>query len=110
MNIFWPLKQPTRTSHNITRHGSKSVCQVYTLFILRDIYAGLLCIAGTECGVHGAVSEYITVLSATELATCNAQNASLSGQCPPLSVCNPMTDFISRHPGDLQHSAETRQS
>ena len=39
--------------------------------------------SGTECGVHGAVSEYISILSTTELATCKAQNASLSGQFPP---------------------------
>ena len=35
--------------------------------------------AGTECGVHGAVADYISILSTTELATCNAQHVSLNG-------------------------------
>ena len=35
---------------------------------------------GTECGVHGAVSDYIAILSTTQLATCNAQNTSLNGK------------------------------
>ena len=59
---------------------------------LSSVTFTIICIAGTECGVHGAVSEYITVLSATELATCNAQNASLSGQCPPKSEIAPTND------------------
>jgi len=37
------------------------------------------CLAGTECGVYVAVSEYISILSTTELATCSAQNSSLNG-------------------------------
>ena len=49
-------------------------CRSCTLF-LPLTWAG----AGTECGVHGAVADYISILSTTELATCNAQHVSLNG-------------------------------
>ena len=39
----------------------------------------IIAVTGIECGVHGAVSDYIAILSTTELATCNAQHASLNG-------------------------------
>jgi len=54
------------------------------------------CLAGTECGVYGTVSEYITILSTTELATCNAQNSSLNG-------IREMCSLVLRH-GSLETS------
>ena len=63
----------------------------WTGLVLRSLpylldYQVLLFI-GTECGVYGTVSEYITILSTTELATCNAQNSSLNGKICPISSC-----------------------
>ena len=77
-------------------------------FFLPLTWAG----AGTECGVHGAVADYISILSTTELATCNAQHVSLNGglsrqhhvsrvTCPlvmcHMSVSHVMCFLVTRH-------------
>ena len=49
---------------------------------LKNIVVNINAVTGIECGVHGAVSDYIAILSTTELATCNAQHASLNGLHP----------------------------
>lgn len=36
--------------------------------------------SGTECDVYKAVAEYVTILTTTEVATCNAHTVSLAGQ------------------------------
>ena len=36
--------------------------------------------SGTECDVYSAVAEYMTILTTTEVATCNAHTVSLAGE------------------------------
>ena len=79
------------------------------LLFLRLTCAG----AGTECGVHGAVADYISILSATELATCNAQHVSLNGGLSRQHhvsrvTCNE-SRVTRRYQGGVRGGAETRQ-
>ena len=40
----------------------------------------MMSMSGTECDVYRSVAEYVTILTTTEVATCNAHTVSLAGQ------------------------------
>ena len=40
----------------------------------------MMMMSGTECDVYSAVAEYVTILTTTEVATCNAHTVSLAGE------------------------------
>ena len=40
----------------------------------------MMTMSGTECDVYSAVAEYVTILTTTEVATCNAHTVSLAGE------------------------------
>ena len=50
------------------------------LMIMLIMMMIMMMMSGTECDVYSAVAEYVTILTNTEVATCNAHTVSLAGE------------------------------